>query len=115
MEDVSNHASSDGNKVIQHIKEVNERDSDQVENVPGPFAGEQTWPTEEEMKNAKKERKKSKNNEDENMLVEAENTVTSHYPVSKKDGSLEDMFDRLEIKVQGQENEERKSENSLDE
>lgn len=47
------------------------------------------------------------------MLVEAENTVTSHFPVQKQEGSLEEMFDRLEIKVQGRKDEEVKSENSF--
>ena len=44
-----------GTKCVQAGVNVGEhaRDSDQVENNPGLFAAEQTWPTEDEMNQAK--------------------------------------------------------------
>ena len=38
-----------GKKCVQSVVE-NKRDDPRVENNPGMFAAEQTWPTEEEMK-----------------------------------------------------------------
>jgi len=66
------------------------------------------------MKHASKHSKGKKNNEDDDMLMQAENTVTSHYPVNPKTQSLEEMFDRMEIKVVGKNNEEVKSDHGSD-
>jgi hypothetical protein len=45
---------STGSKQIQYITDNSERDADETENTPSPFCAEQTWPTEEEIKNAEK-------------------------------------------------------------
>ena len=50
-----------GTKCVQSGSQK-EADSDQIENNPGLFAAEQTWPTEEEMNQARK-RKLSGNEE----------------------------------------------------
>jgi hypothetical protein len=42
------------------VTKSEERDSDQIENNPGAFAAEQTWPTEDEMQAAKRSRKTEK-------------------------------------------------------
>lgn len=41
-------------KAVQVIEKAQERDNDQIENDPGMFSAEQTWPTQEEMDKAKK-------------------------------------------------------------
>lgn len=44
---------SQAGKAIQVLNNAAERDSDQIENNPGLFCAEQTWPTNEELKQAK--------------------------------------------------------------
>lgn len=49
-------------------------------------------------------------------MINTESNATTSYPVGKSKGaSLEEMFDRMEIKVVGRENEDQRSEKSMDE
>lgn len=56
------------NRVLQNVANLDQsagetRDPEQCENKPSLFAAEQTWPTEEEIKNAQKQRRVSADGE----------------------------------------------------
>lgn len=55
--------------------EDQERDPHQIENNPGMFAAEQTWPTEEEMKQAQKQRANSLEEAEEGMDTEMDSAL----------------------------------------
>jgi hypothetical protein len=103
------------NRVIQgeaNINPENPRDPDQCENTPSPFAAEQAVITEEEIKQSQ-QRKGSFN--DEEMIDTSSKKPLDMFKVpdipAKKDDkkTLEAMFDSMQIKVVGRENEEERS------
>lgn len=118
MDDISESASQSGAKntagrVIQQVLET-ERDPNQILNNPGLFCAEQTWPTEEEMKTAKNSRLQKQQDDEEMKMQEHADKLESSYPVSKGGNSLEEMFERMEIKMVGRENnEDNKSDRSF--
>lgn len=68
-------AADNSNKVIQSLaaveREENETaDVEQCENKPSLFAAEQTWPTEDEIREAQKKRRVS--NEDDSEMITTE-------------------------------------------
>ena len=83
-----------------------EGDDDQIENNPGLFAAEQTWPTEDEINN-KQQRKLSAASEE--MMAEAESEVDMAKVIGSyktktggKDASnLAELFDKMQIAVVG--------------
>jgi hypothetical protein len=64
-----------------------------VENNPGMFAAEQTWPTEEEMK---KPRKRSLNHDEMEELESEQLDITKIKPAIKDSGKqLAGLFDKM--------------------
>ena len=107
-----------------NIDSSNPRDQEQCENTPSPFAAEQTWPTEEEFKHAQNLRHRRTSEEEKMEQIDTSSKPEFQVPLSiiptkqmKNTGekSLEEMFERMEIKVVGRENEEVKSQASLEE
>lgn len=117
-------AQDNTNRVIQQIGQVieNEKDQEQCENKPSPFAAEQTWPTEEELKEAasRKRRVSGADEEDKSMQLVNPDSLPQmiggfeniQKPPTGK--TLEEMFDRMEIKVVGKETEEQKSDDEFE-
>ena len=71
----------------------NKRDDPRVENNPGMFAAEQTWPTEEEMK---KPRKGSLNHDEMTELESEQLDITKIKPAIKDTGKqLAGLFERM--------------------
>jgi len=112
------------NRVLQSEEnldpESNARDPEQCENTPSPFAAEQTYITEEELKQAAQSKRKGSLNEEDMMIdTSSKKKATEEFkvpeiPKRKGEKSLEEMFERMEIKVVGRENEEVKSQASLE-
>jgi hypothetical protein len=48
-------------------------------------------------------------------MMQHSDNLQSSFPVNKNGNSLEEMFERMEIKIVGRENDENKSEKSFDE
>ena len=76
------------------------------------FAAEQTWPTEEEFKHAQASKQRRTSEEEVMEQIDTSSKPEFQVPLSiipskkkKEDKSLEEMFDRMEIKVVGRENE----------
>ncbi|CDW72986.1 pre-rrna-processing protein tsr1 homolog [Stylonychia lemnae] len=113
MDDISGSVSQNGDNVNKVIQQINpsERDPYQIENNPGLFCAEQTWPTEEELKTAK-QAKKSRRKSGGDDEMQTEDTLVSSYPVSqsKAGASLEEMFER--IKIVGKQGEDNKSDDA---
>jgi hypothetical protein len=106
------------NRVIQVLgkESEEERDQEQCENKPSLFAAEQTWPTEEEMKEAQRRRRVSEEEGEQMDTINTESSkVGGFHEAGKKDKTLEEMFERMEIKVVGRENEDQKSDDDLPE
>ena len=89
-----------GKKCVQSVV-GNNRDDHRIENNPGMFAAEQTWPTEEEMK---RPRKGSLNHDEMTELESEQLDVAKIKPAIKDDGKqLAGLFDRMQIEVVGRE------------
>jgi hypothetical protein len=104
-------------KIINKLGNGEEQDSNQMEQIPNPFAAEQTYITEDDIKQA---RKGSYDNLDQDMQDMPEQIDSSALAnaVSKlksdpKTENLEDMFDNMQITVMGANKEEEKSEASF--
>ena len=96
-----------GVKCVQAAKTTGDdaRDDDTVENNPGAFAAEQTWPTEAEMRSAAQ--RKGSLDQDEMVEMDTGNIGGFTIPAKKVGQSPEDLsslFDKMQIKVVGREN-----------
>ena len=80
------------------------RDDDRIENNPGAFAAEQTWPTETEIKSA--QRKLSGQDEMVEMDTGDVPNIGGFNIEKKPEADLAGLFDKLKIAVVGKENEE---------
>lgn len=103
-----------GIKCVQTAAESgdNARDDDAIENNPGAFAAEQTWPTEAEIRDAAK-RKLS--GQDEMVEMDMGENAIGSFDIPKKSilknkpegpagSDLADLFDKMQIAVVGREN-----------
>lgn len=101
-------------KIINKLGNGEVQDSNQMEQIPNPFAAEQTYITEADIKNA---RKGSYDNLDQDMPSDIPEQIDSSAlatAVQKLKGEqLEDMFDNMQIQVLGAKEEE-KSEASFE-
>ena len=91
------------------------RDEDTIENNPGAFAAEQTWPTEAEIRDAAK-RKLSEADDDNDQMKEmdmGDQLMIGGFNVAAnkdtKDGAkpgtdLSELFDKMQIAIVGKEN-----------
>jgi len=84
-----------------------------MEQDPDPFAAEQTYLTEADIKMAQ-QRKGSYDEMDQEMDAPQidSSAVFSKLESTKPAAGLEDMFENMQIKVMGDQNEENKSENA---
>ena len=55
----------------------NEKDQEQCENKPSPFAAEQTWPTEEELKEAADRKRRVSGADEEELNMQLINTESA--------------------------------------
>ena len=85
-------------KCVQSVK-LNERDDDRIENNPGLFAAEQTWPTEAEMKRGRK----MSLQEDQMEEMEQEPLDMSKIKPGLVEKDLAGLFDKMQIGVVGKE------------
>lgn len=92
-----------GTKCVQSNQA--DRDDFVIENNPGLFSAEQTWPTEDELKRNRKE----KLAEDDAMPAEIDQEpldLSQIKPaIKKKDEDLSNLFNKMQISVVGRENE----------
>lgn len=80
------------------------RDDNAIENNPGAFAAEQTWPTDAEIKEAAK-RKLSGQDEMEDMDTGVDMNIGSFKIKPKEEGTdLTGLFNKMQIAVVGREN-----------
>jgi len=88
------------------------RDDCTIENDPGAFAAEQTWPTEQEIKNAK--RKLS--GQDEMVEMDTgDQPAIGGFKIEKKNGDdLANLFEKMQIAVVGRENQDEDSDRISD-
>ena len=101
-----------GVKCVQSGKAQGEdaRDDDKIENNPGAFAAEQTWPTEAEIRNAQQRRGSEADEQDQMVEMDTGEPVNiGGFNVPKKEagpageGDLAELFDRMQIKMVGRE------------
>lgn len=111
-------ARTNGGKVVNRLPSGETRDSNQTEQVPDPFAAEQTYLTEDDIKQAQ-QRKGSYDELDQEMGGEAPSTQIDSSALAsalakqdnpKTGAGLTDMFDNMQISVVGGQQEEMKSE-----
>ena len=71
-----------------------------MEQTPDPFAAEQTYLTEDDIKEAQRNRKGSYDEMDQDMGA-AEQIDSSKFNPAKLEDKLENMFDNMQITVMG--------------
>ena len=105
-----------GTKCVQAGAALGEhaRDSDQIENNPGLFAAEQTWPTEDEMSKAR-QRKLSDAEEMQEMDTGELNIGSFKVEKAGQAGELNELFEKMQIAVVGREGEDGASNGADDE
>ena len=92
-----------GGKIINKLESGEKRDSNQLEQNPDPFAAEQTYLTEDDIKQAQG-RKGSYDEMDQQMdetKVTADNLNTAFASKMEIPQNLEGMFDKMQIDVVG--------------
>ena len=82
-----------GGKIINKLEKNDVRDSNETEMTPDPFAAEQTYLTEDDIKNAKSQRKGSYDEMDQDMNAPKDDQINSGLDKN----ALENMFDNMQI------------------